>query len=219
VVREGERESNLAAGCARARLVALSSDENVANRNASVVTLAPGFGRGRQKRVLERWTNHKLPRRACSPRYGLQSSPGVECRPRAPEMLVTTIRNFSGTVRAFDLRWGFKRQFPSQVLGQWCDLLSPSQSPGPAPPTAAPTTPGARRLRRVGRRRTRQTSIASPTTARNASPSTLSRSAVRSATNERAPAAASTPCAPPPSTHDFSSLQQKNRGKPRRLWR
>jgi hypothetical protein len=133
VVREGERESNLAAGCARARLVALSSDENVANRNASVVTLAPGFGRGRQKRVLERWTNHKLPRRACSPRYGLQSSPGVECRPRAPGMLVTTIRNFSGAVRAFDLRWGFKREFPLQVLGQWCDLLSPSQSPGPAP--------------------------------------------------------------------------------------
>jgi hypothetical protein len=41
---------------------------------------------GRQRMVLERWTNPKLSRRTCSPRYGLQScrgkSAGVAKRPR-----------------------------------------------------------------------------------------------------------------------------------------
>jgi hypothetical protein len=35
-----------------------------------IVTLR--FGSGRQKMALERWTNPKLSRRACSPRYGVQ---------------------------------------------------------------------------------------------------------------------------------------------------
>jgi hypothetical protein len=45
-----------------------------------------GFDTGRQKMALERGTNPKLSRRACSPRYGLQSCPrksaGVAKRPR-----------------------------------------------------------------------------------------------------------------------------------------
>ena len=45
-----------------------------------------GFGTARQKMALERETNHKLPRRTCSPRHGLQScrgkSAGVAKRPR-----------------------------------------------------------------------------------------------------------------------------------------
>ena len=49
-----------------------------------IVTL--GFGTGRQKMLLERWTNPKLSRRACTCEYGLQScrgkSAGVAKRPR-----------------------------------------------------------------------------------------------------------------------------------------
>jgi hypothetical protein len=44
------------------------------------------FGTGRQRMGLERWTNPKLSRRTCSPRYGLPScrgiSAGVAKRPR-----------------------------------------------------------------------------------------------------------------------------------------
>jgi hypothetical protein len=54
--------------------------EKVANRNASWV------GKGRQRMVLERWTNPKRSRRACTCEYGLQScrgqSAGVAKRPR-----------------------------------------------------------------------------------------------------------------------------------------
>jgi hypothetical protein len=35
-----------------------------------------GFGTGRQRMVLERWTNPKLSRRACTCEYGLQSCRG-----------------------------------------------------------------------------------------------------------------------------------------------
>jgi hypothetical protein len=57
---------------------------HTAMRKWRIVTL--GFGAGRQKTALERWTNPKLSRRTCSPRYGLQScrgrSAGVSKRPR-----------------------------------------------------------------------------------------------------------------------------------------
>jgi hypothetical protein len=58
-----------------------------------------GFGTGRHKRVLERWTNPKLPRRACTCEYALQSwrgkSAGVAKRPREPSPEIPTTRNFS----------------------------------------------------------------------------------------------------------------------------
>ena len=45
-----------------------------------------GFGTGRQKMALERWTIPKLQRRTCSPRYGRpywrKNSAGVAKRPR-----------------------------------------------------------------------------------------------------------------------------------------
>jgi type IV pilus biogenesis protein CpaD/CtpE len=51
------------------------------NRN-----VGQGLARGRQKRLLERWTNPKLSRRTCTCEYGLQSwrgeSAGVAKRPR-----------------------------------------------------------------------------------------------------------------------------------------
>jgi hypothetical protein len=56
--------------------------------------------------VLERWTNPKLSRRTCSPRYGLRSwrgkSAGVAKRPRErspTEIRTVTIRNFGFAVR------------------------------------------------------------------------------------------------------------------------
>jgi hypothetical protein len=58
------------------------SDVKVANRR--IVML--GFGAGRQKMTLERWSNPKLSRLTCSPRYGLKlckgKSAGVAKRPR-----------------------------------------------------------------------------------------------------------------------------------------
>jgi hypothetical protein len=49
-----------------------------------IVTI--GFGTGRQRTVLERWTNPKLSRRTCTCEYGLPSCPGkaagVAKRPR-----------------------------------------------------------------------------------------------------------------------------------------
>jgi hypothetical protein len=55
-----------------------------AKKRLRIVTL--GFGAGRQKLALGRWTNPKLPRRTCSPRYALQprrgKSAGVAKRPR-----------------------------------------------------------------------------------------------------------------------------------------
>jgi hypothetical protein len=66
-----------------------------------IVTL--GFGTGRQRMALERWTHPKRPRRAWSPRYGLQScrgkSAGVanggvrDLPPEIPHVTIT-IRNF-----------------------------------------------------------------------------------------------------------------------------
>jgi hypothetical protein len=38
--------------------------------------VTPRFGTGRQKLVLERWTNPKLPRRTCTCEHGLQSCRG-----------------------------------------------------------------------------------------------------------------------------------------------
>jgi hypothetical protein len=58
---------------------------------------AQGFGTGRQKRVLERWTNPKLSRRACTCEYGLQSGGGELGGPRVcdlpPEIPNASIRN------------------------------------------------------------------------------------------------------------------------------
>jgi hypothetical protein len=57
---------------------------HTAKQKLRIVT--SGFGTGRQKMALERWTNPKRPRRTCSPRHGLQScrrkSAGVAKRPR-----------------------------------------------------------------------------------------------------------------------------------------
>jgi hypothetical protein len=55
-----------------------------------------GFGTGRQRPVVERGTHHKRSRRACSPRYGLQSWRGestvVAKRPRE---LISRANRFS----------------------------------------------------------------------------------------------------------------------------
>jgi hypothetical protein len=57
---------------------------HTAVKSLRIVTL--GFGTGRQKRALQRWTNPKPQRRTRSPRYGLPScrgkSAGVAKRPR-----------------------------------------------------------------------------------------------------------------------------------------
>jgi hypothetical protein len=64
--------------CAR---VERTSGEQVANCTF-------GFGVGRQRMAVERGATPRIPRRTCSPRYGLQScrgkSAGVAKRPREP---------------------------------------------------------------------------------------------------------------------------------------
>ena len=68
-----------------------------------------GFGTGRQKMALERWTNPKLSRRTCTCEYGLQSGLERSAGSRRknglvsalpPEIPGVTIRNFSIAVRS-----------------------------------------------------------------------------------------------------------------------
>jgi hypothetical protein len=75
------------------------SDEKVANRNGK-------FGTGRQKMALERWTNPKLPRRTCSPLYGLQPCGGKSAQvPKRPR------ERSPGTPNRYD----------SQLLHRWME--------------------------------------------------------------------------------------------------
>jgi hypothetical protein len=57
-------------GAGQVRCVVCTAMKKFAKRNTKV-------WHGAMKLVLERWTNPKLSRRACSPRYGLHSSAGV----------------------------------------------------------------------------------------------------------------------------------------------
>jgi hypothetical protein len=82
-----------------------------AMKELRIVTLR--FGTGRQKRALERWTNPKRPRRACTCEYGLQScrgeSAGVAKRPRErspppPGIPHATIRHFFASLYSSSTR-------------------------------------------------------------------------------------------------------------------
>ena len=55
-------------------LVYVQVRDDAAMQKLRIVTLR--FGTGRQKRVLEQWTNPKLSRRTCTCAYGLQSCRG-----------------------------------------------------------------------------------------------------------------------------------------------
>jgi hypothetical protein len=80
-------------------------------KHMRIVTL--GFGTGRQKMALERWTTPKLSRRTCAYEYGLQScrgkSAGVAKRPRdrvsdlPPEIPYVAIRFFIAAQAAWDV--------------------------------------------------------------------------------------------------------------------
>jgi hypothetical protein len=55
-------------------VVSLGAVQSTAITTLRIATIA--FGTGRQRTVLERWTNPKLQRRTCGPRYGVPPCSG-----------------------------------------------------------------------------------------------------------------------------------------------